>query len=615
MRVAIPSGRVRCYQTGLALALWCSGALAEPAKLDSVDPDRYVEHVRFLASPEMKGRGAGTPELQLAADYIAGQFQDLGLNPAGGDGSYLQPFVVTTGATMGPRNRLVVRREGSEVALEPGEDYVPVSFSSAGSVTGGVVFAGYGVSASEFEYDDYFHLDVKDKIVVVLRYEPKQFAKKRGADEDTYTHHSHLISKAINARERGAKALLIVNGELEGEEEDLLVKFGSVAGPENASILVSHVKNKAVDAWLSREGKSLARQQSEIDEGYRPKPFSLSGELTISLEVDIERKQAKVHNVAGYFPGDSDEYVIIGAHYDHLGFGDQNSLSPSRIGEVHPGADDNASGTAGLIELARIFAGRRETLRRGVLFLAFAGEEIGLLGSSHWANHPTLPLNKAIAMINMDMIGRIRKSKVYVGGVGTGSTFGSLLEAAGKNHDFRIDPAQTGYSSSDHTTFVGKRIPILFFFSGLHSDYHKPTDTWQKIKGGNAADLLDMIAEVTANIQAAPDPPAFIEVDRPRRGGGRSGGGGGYGPYFGSVPDFGEVESGVKFADIRPGSPAAKGGLQAGDILVQFGDKAIKNPYDFTYALRGSKVGDVVEVKVLREGQEISARVKLEQRR
>ena len=615
MRVAIPSGRVKCYHAGLALAVWCATALAEPAKLAGVDPDQYVEHVRFLAAPEMKGRGAGSPELKLAADYIAGQFQDLGLSPAGGDGSYLQPFVVTTGATMGPRNRLVVRREGSELALEPGEDYVPVSFSSAGSVTGGVVFAGYGVSASEFEYDDYFHLDVKDKIVVVLRYEPNQFAEKRGSDPGTYTHHSHLISKAINARERGAKALLIVNGELEGEEEDLLVKFGSVAGPENAGILVSHVKNKAVDAWLSREGKSLARQQSEIDEGYRPKSFSLSGELTISLDVDIERKQAEVRNVAGYFPGDSDEYVIIGAHYDHLGFGDQNSLSPSRIGEVHPGADDNASGTAGLIELARIFAGCRETLRRGVLFLAFAGEEIGLLGSSHWANHPTLPLNKAIAMINMDMIGRIRKSKVYVGGVGTGSTFGSLLEAASKNHHFRIDPAQTGYSSSDHTTFVGKRIPVLFFFSGLHSDYHKPTDTWQKIKGGNAADLLDMIAEVTANIQAAPDPPAFIEVDRPRRGGGRSGGGGGYGPYFGSVPDFGEVESGVKFADIRPGSPAAKGGLEAGDILVQFGDKAIKNLYDFTYALRGSKVGDVVEVKVLREGQEVSTRVKLEQRR
>ena len=615
MRVTIPSGSARSYRAGLVLALWCSGALAEPAKLDGVDPDRYVGHVRFLAAPEMKGRGAGTPELEQAAAYIAGQFRDLGLEPAGGDGSYRQPFVVTTGASMGPRNRFVARREGSELTLEPGRDYVPVSFSSAGFVTGGVVFAGYGVSAAEFAYDDYFHLDVKDKIVLVLRYEPQQFAEKRGADQGGYTHHSHLISKAINARDRGAKALLLVNGELEGEEEDLLLKFGSLAGPEDAGIVVAHAKNEAVDEWLSWEGKSLAQLQAEIDEGYRPRSFSLPAGLTISLEVDIERKQAEVHNVAGYFPGDSDEYVIVGAHYDHLGLGDQSSLSPSRIGEVHPGADDNASGTAGLIELARLFARHQESLSRGMLFVAFAGEEIGLLGSSHWVDHPTLPLDKAIAMINMDMIGRIRKSKVYVGGVGTGSTFESLLETASKHHDLRIDLTQTGYSSSDHTTFVGKRIPVLFFFSGLHADYHKPSDTWEKIKGDDAADLLEMIAEVARELQAAAKPPEFVAVDSPRQGAGRSGGGGGYGPYFGSVPDFGEIESGVKFADIRPGSPAAKGGLQAGDILIQFGDKTVKNLYDFTYALRGSKVGDVVQVKVLRQGQEISARVKLEQRR
>ena len=615
MRATIPNRFSWASRAGLVLALCCAGALAEPAKLDGVDSDRYVEHVRLLAAPAMKGRGAGSPELEQAAAYIARQFLDLGLDPAGDDGSYLQSFVVTTGASLGPRNRFAVRREGSERTLEPKEDYLPVSFSSAGSVTGGAVFAGYGVSAPEFDYDDYFHLDVKDKIVVVLRYEPEQFGEGSGADPGAYTHHSHLISKVINARDRGAKALLLVNRELESEEEDLLLKFGGIAGPEDAGILVAHVKRAAVDGWLSGEGKSLAQLQAEIDEGYRPRSFPLPAGMAISLEVDIERKQAKVHNVAGYVPGESDEYVVVGAHYDHLGLGGQHSLSPSRVGEVHPGADDNASGTAGLIELARFFAARPESPHRGMLFLAFAGEEIGLLGSSHWANHPTRPLDQAIAMINMDMIGRVRKSTVYVGGVGTGSTFGPLLEAASKNHHFRIDRAQSGYSSSDHTTFVGKRIPVLFFFSGLHSDYHKPSDTWEKIKSGAAADLLEMIAEVAAELQAAAKPPEFVEVESPGHGVGRSGGGGGYGPYFGSVPDFGEVESGVRFADIRAGSPAAKGGLRGGDILIQFGDKVIKNLYDFTYALRGGKVGDVVEVKVLREGQEISARVKLEQRR
>lgn len=560
----------------------------------------------------MKGRAAGTPELEQAAKYITEQFRDLGLQPAGSDGSFLQPFVVTTGASMGHHNQLTVRQLQSVQTLQSGKEYIPISFSSSGAVTGSVVFAGYGVSAPEFEYDDYFHLDVRDKIVVALRYEPKRFSEKRGASPGSYTHHSHFISKAINARDRGAKALLLVNGKLRNRDKDPLVKFGSTAGPENAGILVSHVRNEIVESWFAWAGKSLAQLQDGIDESYRPNSFLFSKDLIISLEVDIKRKQAEINNVVGYLPGSSDEYVVLGAHYDHLGLGNQNSLSPSRIGDVHPGADDNASGTAGLIELARLFANQRKSLRRGMLFLAFAGEEIGLLGSSHWVNQPTLPLGKAVAMINMDMIGRIRNSKIYIGGIGTGSTFGSLLDETSANHQFKIDRAQTGYSSSDHTSFIGKRIPVLFFFSGLHSDYHRPTDTWEKIVGGSAVDLLDMIAEVVTKIREASKPPEFIQIDSLRVENGRPGG---YGPYFGSVPDFGEIENGVMFADIRPGSPADKAGLQPGDILIQFRDKVINNLYDFTYALRSSKAGEAVEVKILRGEQKISVQVALEQRR
>ncbi len=314
-----------------------------------------------------------------------------------------------------------------------------------------------------------------------------------------------------------------------------------------------------------------------------------------------------------YLPGKTDEYVIIGAHYDHLGRGNFDSLAPSMIGKIHPGADDNASGTAGVLELARLLAPQKGQLQRGILFASFAGEELGLLGSAAWVKDPTRPLDKAVAMLNMDMIGRIKDQKIYIGGVGTGSSLKETVERAQANSGFKIEYSPGGYSASDHTSFVTKKIPVLFFFSGLHSDYHKPSDTWEKINPEPAARLLDVVASTGEQIADAPARPTFIVVAEDRPTGGS--GGGGYGPYFGSIPDFGQVENGVRFSDVKPASPAAKAGLKAGDILVQFGGKPIKNLYDFTDALRSSKVGDVVEVKVMRDGQPITASVKLEQRK
>ena len=599
----------------LLLAAVLAVASTAAAKLEGTSADKYLEHVKVLAAPEMKGRGAGSPELERAGEYIARQFERLGLESATG-GKYLQPFSVTTGGKMGDDNRLVVRTPDGETSVKRWHDYVPVNFSSSGSVSGQVVFAGYGASADEHGYDDYTHFDVKDKIVLLLRYEPKFFSKKGPSGGQRLSHHAHLIAKAINARDRGAKAVILVNGKLDEGKKDQLLKFGAVAGPDDAGTLMVHVKNDVADQWLRQADTSLAKLQEAIASSKNPQSLTLPSEMTITLDIGIEREKATVHNVVGFLPGRSDEYVAIGAHYDHLGLGDHSSLAPSKIGRVHHGADDNASGVAGLIELARVLSRRRATLERGVLFIAFSGEEIGLLGSSHWVNHPTLPLDKAVAMINMDMIGRIRDNKVYVGGTGTGSTFKELLGKIEPKHDFEVSFSEGGYTASDHTSFVTKKVPVLFFFSGLHSDYHKPSDTAEKINGRAATELLDMIGDITTELIAADAKPEFRKVTAASHGGGSPGrgGGGGYGPYFGSIPDFGPVESGVKFADIRPGSPADKAGLRGGDILTQFGDKEIKNLYDFTYALRAAKVGDVVEVMVQRDGQEVSAKVTLEQR-
>ncbi len=585
-------------------------SVAAPPAIPSADPHRFLDDIKALTTPAMEGRGAGSKGLTRAEHLIEKRYKSLGLEPAGTN-SYLQPFTVITGAQLKGKNSFAVLTADRKVELKAKQDFVPFSFSASGSAHGPLVFAGYGISADEFHYDDYAGIDVKDKIVVVLRYEPPSFGEKSG--NQGMTQHSQLVTKAINARNHGARALVLVNGKLGDGEEDLLTRFGSVSGPENAGIIFLQVKNDVAEGWLKAAGKSLAELQAQINASSNPASFALAENQTASLTVSIETTRATVNNVLAYLPGRTDEYVIIGAHYDHLGRGNFDSLAPSQIGQIHPGADDNASGTAGVLELARLLAPQKGRLRRGILFASFAGEELGLLGSAAWVRDPTRPLDKAVAMLNMDMIGRIKDQKVYIGGVGTGSTLKAVVELASEKSGFKIEYSPGGYSSSDHTSFVAKKIPVLFFFSGLHSDYHKPSDTWEKIDPVSAARLLAVVAATGEQLADAEERPAFIVVAEDRPAGGP--GGSGYGPYFGSIPDFGEVENGVKFSDVRPGSPAAKAGLKAGDILVQFGDKPIKNLYDFTDALRRSKVGDVVEVKVLRDGQPVTASVKLEQRK
>jgi hypothetical protein len=616
MKIFTQSSRMRVWKAVRKLSLVVAAlvllANASQSSVGTADPQRYLDDIKALTDPSMEGRGAGTKGIDKAAHYLEKRYKSLGLKPAGTH-SYFQPFTVITGAKLKSNNHFVVETGAGKKDLKPSQDFVPFSFSASGSTSGSLVFVGYGASADEFQYDDYAGIDVKDKIVVVLRYEPSGFASKSG--NTGTTQHSQLITKAINARNHGAKAIVLVNGKLGDGEEDLLTRFGSVSGPENVGILFVQVKNSVADSWFQAAGKSLADTQTQINTSDKPSSFAFPDNLHASLNVSIENTRATVNNVLAYLPGRSDEYVIIGAHYDHLGRGNFDSLAPSQIGQIHPGADDNGSGTAGVLELARLLAPMKGQLQRGILFASFAGEELGLLGSAEWVKEPTLPLDKAVAMLNMDMIGRIKDEKIYIGGVGTGSTFKSLLEQDQPKSGFKIEYSAGGYSASDHTSFVSKKIPVLFFFSGLHSDYHKPSDTWDKINADAAAKLLGLISDVGIQIADAPERPAFLTVAEEKAPGGTSGGGRGYGPYFGSIPDFGQTENGVKFSDVRPGSPAAKAGLKAGDVLVQFGDKPINNLYDFTDALRRSKVGDVVDVKVLRDGKPLAVPVKLEQRK
>jgi hypothetical protein len=582
-----------------------------------VSSQKYLDEVRYLASPELKGRATGSPELEKAAEYIAGLFKSFGLKPADGK-NFEEAFPVTLGAHDGPGTRFRFREPGGSRNLNPVDDFTPIGFSSNGKFAGGVVFAGYGITDKEKNYDDYAGVDVKDKLVLILRHEPNEIPN----NPHGMSSHAAFAEKAVNAKMHGAKGVILVNDVHAHEpgkddiRKDELTPIALGEGPADAGILFVQVKEAFAEDWITAEGQSLRDLTIAIGKDRKPHSFAMA-KLYVDMDVDIRRDTKTVHNVAAYLPGSTAEYVVIGAHYDHLGLGDEHSLAPAQIGTIHPGADDNASGTAGVIELARFFA-KQPKQKRGILFLTFAGEELGLLGSEWYVNHPVLPLDKAVAMINMDMIGRIREGKIFVSGTGTGSTFPKLLEDVTPPAPIVADITEkTGYGESDHTSFTTKGVPVLFFFSGLHADYHKPSDTADKIDAPDAAKLLDYVADLVTRLAGDQDRPQFIRVPEPPQplSSSGSGAGSGYGPNFGSIPDFNEPPKGVRFADVRDGTPAAKAGLRAGDILIEFDGKEIGNLYDFTYALRAHKAGDLVLVKVLRGSQTIEANVLLTERR
>ena len=598
----------------LVVFILAFAALAPGASVSSV---RWLADVKYLSSDQLKGRGDGSPELDQAADYIAEQFRKAGLEPVGG--GYFQPFGAVVGADLGTQNSLVLLGSPDR-SYRLNQDFIPLTFSDSGDQTAPLAFVGYGITAPEYQYDDYAGIDVHGKAVIVLRHEPQEDDANSVFRGKETTRHAALVSKAINARNHGAVAMLLVNDPL-NHSDDRLVSFGGIQGPTDLGLQVVHVKREVVEKWMDQISRSLRELQKTIDRDLSHQSFLLPSDLQVKMVTDVRHRQAALKNVVGYLPGSDpalrNQVIVLGAHYDHLGLGEYDSLAPGQVGQIHHGADDNASGTAGLMELARLFAGDEHQVRRSLLFIAFAGEELGLLGSAHYVEDPLLPLDRTIAMLNLDMIGRVNKNKLYVGGVGTSPGFRPLLEEENDGAGFQLDFSDSGYGASDYMSFNRKQVPVLFFFSGLHPDYHKPSDTWEKQRPEETARVLELVARVVGRLDAAEERPQWVAVRERRRSSTPAGdeeAGQGYGPYFGSIPDFGETAKGVKFADVREGSPAAKAGLLAGDILIQFDGKEVRNLYDFTYLLRAKNPDDEVPVVVLRGDKEVRAVVKLGRR-
>ncbi|MEO5989045.1 MAG: M28 family peptidase [Candidatus Eisenbacteria bacterium] len=569
------------------------------------------EYVRTLADPRWEGRGMGTPGIDSAAVWIAVRMRAAGLQPAGENGTWFQKFDVTTGVEVQEPCFLRVRG----LSFSTRDQVVPLGFSTNGTATARVVFAGYGITAPGLKYDDYAGIDARDAIVLVLTNEPGELDSTSRFDGTINTPFAEVRTKAINAREHGALGMLVTSGPQHHAGEPLRIPAPDGVGYMTSGLLAAAISQQLADALLAPAGLTLARAQAAIEGNEQPHSRALPDSITLALA--LKRTRASTRNVIGRIAGrDSARTLVMGAHYDHLGLGSSSSLSDERV--PHVGADDNASGTAAMLAAAERMAARARKGWRpqhSLIFCAFSAEEIGLVGSSHFTDDPPADLKTIEAMLNMDMVGRLRQDKLQVMGVGTASGFHELVTSVNQavpQARFDLKTTEDGYGPSDHSSFYKRDIPVLMLFTGAHADYHKPSDTFDRINATGLARISHYAQALVESLDAQPR-PMFTKA-KADASPGRIAGGGGYGAYLGTIPDYMQTEGGVLLSGVRAGGPAEKGGLTGGDVIVRFDGIRVDNIYDYTFALRSRKPGQDVRITVKRGGQDVDFVVKLGRR-
>ena len=562
-------------------------APAQAAGAVSTTEKNVRRDVETLASQEMGGRLAGSQGGRLAVEYIAQEFKKIGLVPPPGMKDYFQPFTFTASVTMEAGNSLAATSGEKKIEAAPEKDFIPASFSEDCDLKDvGVVFAGFGIRSKDPARDDYKDLDVKGKAVLVLRGGPD------GEDPKGKFAAYHTVRyKASIAKELGAAALIVAGASTEDDDLPKL-RTGAVAG--SAGLPVLSAKRSLVEALLRTSGKAIPK----VEEIKEPAPFEISG-AKLSLSVKLRRERSEAPNVLGFLPAtvQTKETVVVGAHWDHLGTGIEGSLA-EKWDQVHPGADDNASGLSGVIELARELSKLQER-KRNVLFAGLAAEELGGLGSTYFTKNPFPPAEDIVAMVNLDMIGRMRDRKLVVNGTGTSSFWKGAVEAANTD-GLTLSFHEDGYGASDHSNFYARGIPVLFFFTGAHGQYHLPDDRADTLNYEGEVQIIDLVNRLMVKLLELPARPDYLKTEASGAGGGRN-----FKVYVGTVPDFTEEGRGFKILSVRAKSPAEAAGLKAGDTMVQLGEKKIENIYDYTYALQDYKPGQTVDVTVIREGKTV----------
>ncbi|HTU90263.1 MAG TPA: M28 family peptidase [Gemmataceae bacterium] len=587
-------------------------AVPAPASARTESEARLRRDITFLASDECEGRGPGTRGIDKAADYIVEQFKKAGLKAGGADGSYLQPFTVNANVLDEPARFVLTGPQGQTIAFKQGVQFWPMALGGSGSDKAPAVFAGYGITSDKAKYDDFADVDVADKVVILLRGAPHIGQKSR--DQELLSG-APFVKKIVNAEKHGAAAVLFVNDAGTAHDGDDLLDFNYTAFGRSASKFpVLHVRRAVLEMMLPGGADTLTRLEKDINRELKPHSLDLPG-WTVDVAVRMHRGKMHVKNIVGVLEGAgplANETVVIGAHYDHLGYGGSGSLSPSKKMAIHHGADDNASGTTTLMELARRLSAMKDRQGRRLVFIAFSGEELGLFGSEYYCKHPLYPLDDTASMFNIDMVGRLRtdktsgKAKLLSEGCGTAKPFRELLDKLGDKYDFKMVNKPSGFGPSDHNSFCSKEVPVLFVWTDYHDDYHRPSDTADKINVEGMRRIADLSQEAILTL-ARMDKPEYVKVKND------SGGPTKYqGPTLGIRPSYSDEEEGLLIGDVVEGRPAASAGLKADDRIISIDGKPIKNIQTYMTVLGSHKKGDTIEVGFLRDSTKKTVKVKLE---
>jgi len=569
-----------------------------------VDPRSAIEsHVATLASPEFGGRLTGTEGERKAAAYLVEQLAALGAEPLPGEDDLLLDFEFTSGA----------RDTGSTIRIETGSGGAAFSdqtqiqalgFSDSTEVAGEAVFAGYGIrvpDSQEFGYDSYATLDVSGKIAVVLRYVPEDLEGEARAILNRY---SGLRYKALTAREAGAVGLLVLTGPRSPNAgETIPMAFDTAAA--GSGVAAASIGGDVAEALFSGTGRDLEEIQKSFDDGNPHNAGFPLPDVRVTLETAIERERGTARNVVAVLAGGKAEslarpWVVVGAHYDHLGRGrGGNSLArPDEKGAIHVGADDNASGTAAVLAAARQL--RELGHDRNVALAFWSGEELGLLGSAAFVEDAVIPADRIAAYVNLDMVGRVRDNRLTVQAVGSSPDWTGLVEAANVPVGFDLGVQTDPYLPTDTLSFNNAGIPTVNLFSGSHEDYHRPTDTPDRIDYDGLERVARFAALLTRRAANQDEPLEFVKVERTlQQGGSRDT----VRAYTGTIPDYASEVEGLLLGGVMEGGPAAEAGLQGGDVIVEFAGQTIANIYDYTYALDAVKIAEPIEVVYLRDGE------------
>ncbi len=571
----------------------CSGLQDDP----SFTQEEFQDHLSFLASDSLKGRYPGTPEDRVLAEYIVNEYRGAGLKILADDG--LQVFEITTDLSLGDSNWF--RAETTEALLE--EEFIPAGFSANGGASAPVVFAGYGhVSKSDqFICNDYENVDVSGKWVLVLDQLPDFIQEK---EEDEYP---GSRDKAMLAADHQASGLIIIRNK-----DEKLPELEKGAAP--VRIPVIFISRTLGEKLMQQAGLDLRVLESGI--GKEQMPVVRDPGLNLSAHVQLVEERSKTFNTLALLEGSDEqlrnELIVVGAHHDHLGMGGLNTSSrqPDTVA-VHFGADDNASGVAMVLEIAEYIAALEEGPRRSMLFMTFGAEEQGLIGSKYYTRNPVMPLDQTYMMLNMDMVGRLNEdTRLQIGGTGTAAEFSRLLEGMGGKDSFKLALSEEGFGPSDHSAFYAKDIPVLFFSTGAHPDYHTPRDNVEGINARGMVLIGETISGFLLELANRDSALTFTEAGPKERKGRR------YADMkatLGIMPDIAADPDyqGMRIEFVTPGKPASRAGLKKGDIIRAIEGETVQNVYDYMYRMKNYRPGQQIIVTVMRDKERIDFLVEL----